>query len=266
MTTKRAFLTLLGLLLLWSSGLRPAAAQVQTAGEVQAYGNTTANYAVGCGQYSVTGYLRDNGTEMVPTTPEHAEATYTVNGDKAFINAEMTSEGVMTASGSGLDGSFLQTQTVDVAIEGTFENCSGEPFSRRYTGTQTLEGATVPGGGAGELKAFGEQTVSMSAVCETTTIRPLNQGTSNSSDNGNQGEAPGTNSVRGHLSLNLDTSSYSTVSRTGGVEGTYTQTHSVDLAPQVTGQAATNGGGLIPGVTGTTTVTFSQSNTVSTGN
>jgi len=36
----------------------------------------------------------------------------------------------------------------------------------------------VPGGGPGEIKAFGEQTIGIRAVCEAHTIRPVNQGAS----------------------------------------------------------------------------------------
>jgi uncharacterized Zn-binding protein involved in type VI secretion len=253
MTTSRVSLTLLVLLLLGSPGLRPAIAQVLNAGEVSAYGSQTATYAAGCGAYTINGYLKSNGSELVPTTPEKAEAKYTVTGDQASINGDMTSQGDMVTRGSGVPGSFVQTQTLNLSIEGKFQNCPEEPLSRKYTGTQTLEGTTVPGMGAGELKGYGQQSLSMAAACQTTTVKPMNQ-------ESNQGSPSGNSNGSGRLTFTLESSSYSMVDRTGpGVAGTYTQTHSVDVGPQMTGS-------LPPGVTGTTNVTTSQWSKVSTGN
>jgi len=48
MSKRWAYLTLLGLLCLGSAAIPPAAAQVQTSGEIQAYGHQTTNYGVGC--------------------------------------------------------------------------------------------------------------------------------------------------------------------------------------------------------------------------
>jgi hypothetical protein len=276
MTAIRISLTLMSLLLLVSPGFCPAAAQMQTAGEVQSYGNQTATYAVGCQEHTLTSYLKATGREMTPTTPENAQAIYTNMGTRTDTRGEMISQGGLTATGSGIPSSFLQTQTLNLSLEGKLETCSEESFGRQYTGTQTLEGATVPGGGAGELQAYGRQTLNLSAAQETATVKPLNQGaaetagsqssgTSTSPDNGDQDAASGNSS--GRLSLRLDASSIAQVSRTGpGVAGSYTQTQSVGLGPHATGQAGANAVGPIPGVTGTTTVTCSQSTTASTGN
>lgn len=256
-------LALLGLLLLWPPIIGPAAAQVQTTGDIRAYGQMLVNYGVGCADYTMTGYLQSNGTEATPTTREQADIVYTVSGDRIQANADMSSVGEITTNGSGLAGSFQQTQTLDLDLEGRFANCPEEPFSRKYTGTQTLEGATTPGGGTGELKAYGEQTVNLSASCDVITYRPANEGGSGNNDSQSSGTSDASGRSNGgtgtsRLTLDADCHSMAQVTRTGAIAGTYTQTQALDFGPQVQTSAG-------PGVTGTTTVTSSQSNTVSTG-
>ena len=264
------YLTLLGLLLPGSPALPPAAAQVQTSGDIQAYGNQTATYGVGCGGYNVIGYLKGKGAEATPTTREDADAVYTLKGTRAEATADLTSMGKVTTNGSGLTGSFLQTQTVTLSLKGAFENCPGTPFFREYTGSQKLDAATVPGGGPGELNAYGEQAVTFGAVCESVTVRPMDKGASGNAGSqdalnsrGNSGQSGAGGASAGRLSFDLDCTSRSEVTRTGGMAGSYTQSQSMKYDPNGTGQAAA---GLTPGVSGTTIVTVSQNSAVKTGN
>jgi hypothetical protein len=261
MATIWVYLTLLGLLLLWPPAVGPAAAQVETTGEMQAYGEQTVNYGAGCAEYTVHGYLKTNGTEATPTTREQADVAYTLNGNRATATADMTSVGQVNTKGSGLDGSFNQTHTVVLTLEGAFKNCPGEPFYRSYTGTQTLDGATLPGGGEGELKGFGEQTLSITAACDVVTFRPVNESGSDSQNGTSNGSSTASGRAsNGRLTLDAECQSIAQVSRTGAISGTFTQTQTLDFGPPM----QTNPGS-IPGVSGTTVVTASQSQKVSTG-
>jgi hypothetical protein len=245
MNTKWACLIILGILLMWSPGLRPAWAQTTVNGEVTAYGYQTTNYALGVANYNGTGYLRSDGTQLVPTTQDKAEETYTLNVAQAVASGDMTSYGEMINKGKGVNASFVQTQTLNLSLDGKFQNCPEEPIYRKYSGTQTLEGHTTPAGGDGELHGYGNQTVKITASCISATLNQ--QGTSN------QGAPSGNSdgSGNGRLILNVETSAYSVADRTGpGVAGTFTQTHSVDVSPQATGTPA--------GATGSTNVTTSQ--------
>jgi hypothetical protein len=253
MEKSKSFLTQLCLLLLLCLSVSQAAGQEA---QVTSSGNQEAIYQVGHDTITEKGYLQETDKGLIPTTAANAQYSYELVVERVSVKADMDAMGSLAAHGSGITSAFFQTHTVDVSGEGTFENCPDKPFGARWTGTQSFQAQTNPLFSDGEVKGYGEQGVTYTIACMHSKVRPV--GSSDNTDNSSQNNDSGPTNGRIVTSMEMY-SHYENVPPTGtGVTGNFSQTHSLQLSP--------NPGVVGPGVTGTTTITSSQTTNNTTSN
>jgi hypothetical protein len=241
------------LLLLLCLGVSQAAGDEA---QVQSYGNQVAKYQVGHTTLTEKGYLQETAKGLVPATAANAHYTYEAVVETLSLKGDMNAMGSLAAYGSGITSSFSQSHTMDISGQGTFENCPDKPVGARYVGNQRFEGQTDPVFCNGEVKGSGEQGVTYAISCVHTKVRPVGSSDDGDTSSQNGNSAP----TNGRIVTTMEMYSHSNNSPPAGtgVTGMFTQSHSLQLSP--------NPGVVGPGVTGTTTITTSQTTNVSTSN
>ncbi len=253
MKKSRALLTAFSLLLLLGLSLNQAAGEEA---QVTSYGSQVAKYQVGHSNTTEKGYLQETAQGLTPTTAGKAQYTYEAAVETLSLKADMNALGAMAAYGRGITSAYSQNHAMDISGQGTFENCPEKPVGARYTGRQSFEAQTDPVFCNGEVKGHGEQGVTYSISCVHTKVKPV--GSSDNSDNSSQDNSSGPTNGKLVTSVQMY-SHYNNPPPSGtGVTGNFTQTHSLQLTP--------NPGVVGPGVTGTTTITSSQTTNVGTAN
>jgi hypothetical protein len=255
MEKSRAVLTAFSLLLILCLTVSQAAGDEA---QVSSYGNQEAQYQVGHTTTTEQGYLQDSAKGVVPTTAANAQYTYEAVVETLSLKGDMNAMGSLAAYGTGITSAFFQSHTMDISGQGTFDNCPDKPVGARWTGTQSFQGQTDPAFCNGEVHGSGEQGVTYTISCVHTKVKPV--GSSDNTDN-NTSQDGNSAPTNGRIVTSLEMYAHSTNSPpTGvGVTGDFTQSHSLQLTP--------NPGVVGPGVTGTTTITTSQTtNTITSTN